>query len=53
MTDNTPVSDPETPLSGTGSSRPLAAELLTASALPATTAGPTAVGPKFPPFVGD
>ena len=39
MTDNTPVSDPETPLSGTGSSRPLAAELLTASALPATTAG--------------
>ena len=53
MTDNTPVSDPETPLSGTGSSRPLDAELLTASALPATTAGPAAASPKLPPFQGD
>lgn len=34
-------------------SQPLAAELLTASVLPATTAGPTAVGPKLPPFTGD
>ena len=53
MTGNTPVSDPETPLSGTGSSRPLAAGLLTASALPATTAGSAAADPKLPPFRGD
>jgi hypothetical protein len=53
MTDDTPISDPDAPASTTRSSQPLAAELLTASALPATTAGPTAVGPKLPPFQGD
>ena len=53
MTDNTPISDPETPLSRTGSSQPHRAELLTASALPATTVGPAAAGPKLPPFQGD
>ena len=53
MTNDTPTSEPEAPAGTTGSSQPLAAELLTASALPATTAGPTAAGPKIPPFVGD
>ena len=53
MTDDTPISDPETPVSGTGSSQPRAAELLTLSALLATTAGLAAVDPKLPPFRGD
>jgi hypothetical protein len=53
MTDDTPISDPETPLSGTRSSQPRAAELLTASALLATTAGSAVLDPKLPPFVGD
>ena len=49
MTDDTPISDPEIPLSGTGSSQPRTAELLTASALLATTTGLAAVDPKLPP----
>ena len=50
MTNDTPTSEPEAPAGTTGSSQPLAAELLTASALPATTAGPTAAGPRFRPL---
>ncbi len=44
MTD-TPASDPDAPAS--------AADLLTASELPATIAGPAASDPKLPPFRGD
>jgi len=53
MTDDTPICDPEIPVSAAGSTQPSAAELLTASALPVTTAGPAVLGPKLPPFVGD
>lgn len=44
MTD-APTPEPDVPAS--------AADLLTASELPATTAGPTASDPKLPPFRGD
>jgi hypothetical protein len=44
MTD-IPAPDPDAPAS--------AADLLTASELPASTAGTPVTGPKIPPFVGD
>jgi len=53
MTDDAPISEPEVPARTTRPGQPLAAELLTASPLPATTAGPAAFSPKLPPFQGD
>ena len=53
MSNDTPTPDTDAPASTTKPRQPLAAELLTASALPATTAGPVALEPKLPPFRGD
>jgi hypothetical protein len=53
MTDDTPTSAPDAPASAAETSHTLAAELLTASPLPVTTAGPAAASTKLPPFQGD
>ena len=53
MASDTPAPGPDTPDSTAEPSQPLATDLLTTTALPATTAAAAATGPKIPPFVGD
>ena len=53
MTNDTPAPGSDAPAVAAEPSRPRAAELLTTSPLPATTAGPAAASPKLPPYQGD
>ncbi len=53
MTSDTQAPGPDAPDSPAKPGQELAAELLTAGTLPATTAGTAATGPKIPPFQGD
>ena len=53
MTSDTPVPSPNAPDDTTEPGQTIAADLLTTSTLPTTTAAAAATGPKLPPFRGD
>ena len=53
MTSHAPAPGPDGPDSATEPGQAPAADLLNGAALPATTAGTAATGPKIPPFQGD